>query len=182
MLKLYNSLTRKKENFKPLKKGVVSMYNCGPTVYDFAHIGNLRSFLFADLLRRYLKYSEYKVKQVMNITDVGHMLEDADEGEDKIEQAAKKAKKTPAQVADFYTKAFFQDIKKLDFEQAWKYPKATDHVKEMVKTIEKLIKKGYAYEVNGSVYFDLKKFKKYGRLSGNKMKDLLAGARVDVNS
>ncbi|MEA3272830.1 MAG: cysteine--tRNA ligase, partial [Patescibacteria group bacterium] len=181
MLRLYNSLTRKKENFKPLKKSAVTMYNCGPTVYDFAHIGNLRSFLFADLLRRYFEYSDYKVKQVMNITDVGHMLEDADEGLDKIEQAAKKAKKTPAQVADFYTKAFFDDVKKLNIKQAWKYPKATEHIKEMIKIIEKLIDKKYAYEVKGSIYFNVKKFKKYGKLSGNKLKDLMAGARVEKN-
>lgn len=191
MLKFYNSITRKKENFKPLKKPAVTMYNCGPTVYDFAHIGNLRSFLFADLLRRYLEYSGLKVKQVMNITDVGHMLEDADKGEDKIEQAAKKSKKTPAQVAGFYTKAFFADIEKLNIKKAYKYPKATEHIKEMIKIIEKLITKGYAYEVpscakasegkNGSVYFNVKKFKNYGKLSGNKLKDLVAGARVEKN-
>lgn len=157
------------------------MYNCGPTVYDYAHIGNLRSFLFADLLRRYLEYSDFKVKQVMNITDVGHMLEDADVGEDKVEQAAKKMKKTPKQITEFYTKAFFRDIEKLNILKAEEYPKATEHVKEMIKIIEKLIKNGYAYEVNGSVYFDLEKFKKFGKLSGNKMKDLIAGARVDVN-
>lgn len=182
MLKLYNSLSKKKENFKPLKRGLVSMYNCGPTVYDYAHIGNLRSFLFADTLRRYLEYSGYKVKQVMNITDVGHMLEDADTGEDKIEKAALRAGKTPKQIAAFYTKAFFEDIKKLGLEKAYKYPRATNHIKEMTEMIKKLMKNGYAYEVSGSVYYDLKKFKSYGKLSGNKMEDLIAGSRVEVNS
>ncbi len=157
------------------------MYNCGPTVYDYAHIGNLRSFLFADTLRRYLEYSGYKVRQVMNITDVGHMLEDADAGEDKIERAALRAGKTPKQISVFYTKAFFEDIKKLGIEKASKYPRATDHVKEMIEVIKKLIKNGYAYEKNRSVYFDVKKFKDYGKLSGNKMEDLIAGSRVDVN-
>jgi cysteinyl-tRNA synthetase len=180
-LKLYNSLSKKKEYFKPLKKGRVLMYNCGPTVYDYAHIGNLRSFLFADTLRRYLEYSGYKVRQVMNITDVGHMLEDADAGEDKIERAALRAGKTPKQISVFYTKAFFEDIKKLGIEKASKYPRATDHVKEMIEVIKKLIKNGYAYEKNRSVYFDVKKFKDYGKLSGNKMEDLIAGSRVDVN-
>jgi cysteinyl-tRNA synthetase len=202
MLKLYNSLSKKKEDFKPQKGREVKMYNCGPTVYDFAHIGNLRSFLFADTLRRYMEYSGYKVKQVMNITDVGHMLEDADTGEDKIERAALRAGKTPKQISAFYTKAFFEDIKKLGIEKAYKYPRATDHVKEMIEVIKKLIKNGYAYEKNGpssastvvktladkkasagkSIYYDLKKFKNYGKLSGNKMEDLIAGARVEVNS
>lgn len=157
------------------------MYNCGPTVYDFAHIGNLRSFLFADTLRRYLEYSGYKVKQVMNITDVGHMLEDADTGEDKIEKAALRAGKTPKQIAAFYTKAFFEDIKKLGIEKACKYPRATDHIKEMTEVIKKLIKNKYAYAMNGSVYYDVKKFKDYGKLSGNIMNDLIAGSRVEVN-
>lgn len=157
------------------------MYNCGPTVYDFAHIGNLRSFLFADILRRYLEYRGYKVKQVMNITDVGHMLEDADTGEDKIERAALRAGKTPKQIAAFYTKSFFDDIKKLGILKAYKYPRATDHIKEMIEAIKVLIKNGYAYEKNGSVYYDLKKFKDYGKLSGNKMADLIIGSHVEVN-
>lgn len=158
------------------------MYNCGPTVYDCAHLGNLRSFLFADILRRFLEYSGYKVKQVMNITDVGHMLEDSDIGEDKIERAALRAGKTPKQISAFYTKSFFEDIKKLGVLKAYKYPRATDHIKEMIEVIKKLIKNGYAYEKNGSVYFDLKKFKPYGKLSGNKMEDLIVGSRVEVNS
>lgn len=186
MLKLYNSLTKQKEIFQSLseeknKKKLVTMYTCGPTVYDYVHIGNLRSFLIADLLRRFLEFKGYKVKQVMNITDVGHMTSDAEAGEDKMETAARREKKDPWQIAEFFAKAFFADAKKMNFLKAWKYPKATDHVKEMIKIIEKLIKNGYAYEVNGSVYFDLSKFSDWGKLSGNKLEDLIAGARVEVN-
>lgn len=188
MLKFYNSLTKQKENFVALseerktKTKLVTMYNCGPTVYDYVHIGNLRSFLVADLLRRYLEFSGYKVKQVMNITDVGHMTSDAEAGEDKLEMAARREKKSPWQIAEFFTKAFFADIKKLNIKPAWKYPRATDHIKEMIVLVEKLIKNGFAYKVNGSVYFDLSKFPSYGKLSGNTVKDLLAGARVEVVS
>lgn len=181
MLNLYNSLTRKKEEFRPQKDGRVTMYNCGPTVYDYAHIGNLRSFLFADVLRRYLEWSGYRVKQVMNITDVGHMVADVDVGTDKLEAAAQKEQKTPWEIADFYTKAFFRDIDALGIKRAWKYPRATDHVKEMIKIVKKLLKLGFAYEVNGSVYFDLSKFPQWGALSGNKLADLQAGARVEIN-
>jgi cysteinyl-tRNA synthetase len=185
MLKLYNSLTKQKENFVALseektKTKKVTMYTCGPTVYDYVHIGNLRSFLVADLLRRFLEFKDYKVKHVMNITDVGHMTSDAEAGEDKMEAAARREKKDPWQIAEFFTKAFFADIKKINLEKAYKYPKATDHVKEMIKIIEKLIKNGYAYETNGSVYFDLSKFSGWGKLSGNKLEDLIAGARVEV--
>jgi cysteinyl-tRNA synthetase len=194
MLRLYNSLTKQKEIFEPLgerkkltggrktKIKLVTMYNCGPTVYDYVHIGNLRSFLVADILRRYLEFSGYKVKQVMNITDVGHMTSDAEAGEDKLEVAAKKEKKSPKQIAEFFTRAFFDDIKKLNIEPAWKYPKATDHIKEMIGLVEKLIKNGFAYVANGSVYFDLSKFPDYGKLSGNTVEDLMAGARVEVIS
>jgi cysteinyl-tRNA synthetase len=142
----------------------------------------LRSFLVADLLRRYLEFKGYQVKQVMNITDVGHMTSDAEAGEDKLEVAAKREKTSPKQIAEFFTRAFFEDIKKLNIKPAWKYPKATEHIREMIKLIEKLIKNGYAYEVNGSVYFDLDKFPSYGKLSGNTVQDLIAGARVEVIS
>ncbi len=158
------------------------MYNCGPTVYNFAHIGNLRSFLFTDLLRRHLEHSGYRVRQVMNITDVGHALTDEDTGEDKIEAAAKKEKLSPYQIARKYEKAFFEDIKKLKIRPAWKYPRATEHIKEMIKIIEKLFKNGYAYVgKDDSVYFDVTKCKNYGELSGNRLEDLIAGARVEEN-
>lgn len=157
------------------------MYNCGPTVYDYAHIGNLRSFLLADILRRYMEWRGYKVKQMMNITDVGHMVADADVGTDKMEAAANREKKTPWQIAEFYEKAFFNDIDTLGIKRAWKYPKATGHIKEMIKLIQALIKNGRAYAANGSIYYDLQKFPGWGKLSGNKLKDLVAGKRVKIN-
>jgi len=183
MLKLYNSLTKKKEIFKPLKKGIVTMYNCGLTVYDYAHIGNLRAFTFADVLRRYLEYKGFKVQQVMNFTDVGHMFEDVDVGEDKVEVAAKRERKDPWSIAEFYIKVFLEDSQTMNFEEPMVRPKATDHIQEMIELTQKLIKKGYAYVVNGSVYFDVAKFKDYGKLSGDTLEKLKlgAGGRVDFN-
>ncbi len=183
VLKFYNTLSNKKEVFKPLKRGVVNMYNCGPTVYDYAHIGNFRAYIFADVLRRYLEYKGFKVRQIMNITDVGHMTVDEEtegRGEDKIEMKARKEKKDPWQIARFYEKAFFEDIAKLNIKKAMAYPKATGHIKEMIKTIQRLIKKGCAYEANGSVYYDITRFKDYGKLSGNTIDKLKAGKRIDV--
>lgn len=183
MLKFYSALTKKKEIFKPLKKGIVTMYNCGLTVYDYAHIGNLRAFMFADILRRHLEYKGFTVKQVMNFTDVGHMFEDVDIGEDKMEAAAEKEKKDPWSIAKFYIKAFLEDSQKMNFEEPMVRPKATDHINEMIELTQKLIKKGYAYVVNGSVYFDVAKFKEYGKLSGNTIEKLKlgAGGRVEFN-
>jgi cysteinyl-tRNA synthetase len=183
MLKLYNTLAKKKEAFKPLNDGIVTMYNCGLTVYDYATIGNLRAFTFADILRRYLEYKGFAVKQVMNFTDVGHMFEDVDIGEDKMEAAVVREKKDPWSVADFYIKAFLGDAKKMNFEEPMVKPRATDHIKEMMELVEKLIEKGYAYVVNGSVYFDVAKSKDYGKLSGNTIEKLKmgAGGKVDYN-
>jgi len=183
MLKLYNALTKKKEIFKPLKKGIVTMYNCGLTVWDYAHIGNLRAFMFADILRRHLEYKGFTVKQVMNFTDVGHMFEDVDIGEDRMEAAAKKEKKDPWSIADFYIRVFLEDSEKMNFEEPMVRPKATDHINEMIELTQKLVKKGYAYVVNGSVYFDVAKFKDYGKLSGNTIEKLKlgAGGRVGFN-
>lgn len=183
MLKLYNALTKKKEIFKPLKKGIVTLYNCGLTVYDYAHIGNLRAFTFADILRRHLEYKGFTVRQVMNFTDVGHMFEDVDVGEDKMEAAAKKEKKDPWSIADFYIRVFLEDSKTMNFEEPTVRPKATDHIQEMTGLVQKLIRKGYAYVVNGSVYFDVAKFKDYGKLSGNTIEKLKlgAGGRVEFN-
>jgi cysteinyl-tRNA synthetase len=180
MFKLYNSFTKKLEPFKPLKKGAVSMYNCGPTVYDYIHLGNLRAFLLADILRRYLEYRGYKVKQVMNITDVGHMTSDADTGEDKMEKSAREKEKTPSEIAAFYTKAFFNNLKILGIKRAFKYPCASRHIKEMIAIIKKLIAKGQAYKAGGSVYFDVNTFPDYGALSGNTLEALKAGARVEI--
>ncbi|MBU0624926.1 cysteine--tRNA ligase [Patescibacteria group bacterium] len=185
MLKLYDSFVKQKRAFRPLKKGKVTMYNCGPTVYGQVHIGNLRSFLFADLLRRYLEYLGNEVTQVMNITDVGHMLADADVGEDKMEAAAKKEGKTPQEVAAFYTQSFFRDIDRLNIRRAHVYPKASEHVDEMIKMIGQLIERGHAYKVKHddggvSVYFDVGTFRDYGKLSGNKIEKLSPGARIEV--
>lgn len=183
MLQLYNTLTNKKEKFKSLKDGVVTMYNCGLTVYDYAHIGNLRAFIFADVLRRYLEYKGFNVKQVMNFTDVGHMFEDIDIGEDKMEAAARREEKDPWAIADFYIQAFLEDSEKMNFEEPTVRPRATDHIEEMIRLTEVLIKNGYAYVVNGSVYFDVAKFEDYGKLSGNTVEKLKAGAggRVEYN-
>lgn len=183
MLQLYNTLTNKKEKFKPLKDGVVTMYNCGLTVYDYAHIGNLRAFIFADVLRRYLEYKGFNVKQVMNFTDVGHMFEDIDIGEDKMEAAARREEKDPWVIADFYIRGFLEDSDKMKFEEPAVRPRATEHIEEMIQLTEVLIKNGYAYVVNGSVYFDVTEFEDYGKLSGNTVEKLKAGAggRVEYN-
>ncbi len=184
VIKFYNTLTKKKEVFRPIRPREVLMYNCGPTVYDYAHIGNLRAYVFADLIRRYLEYKGFRVKQVMNITDVGHMTMDEEidgRGEDKIEKKAKEGKKTPKEIAKFYAKAFFEDIRTLNIKRAMVYPEATRHIKEMIEIIEKLLKNGYAYISNGSVYYNVNKFKGYGKLSGNTIEELQAGKRIEVN-
>ena len=180
-LALYNTLTRRKEEFTPLAPGKVRMYNCGPTVYMFAHIGNFRAFMLADLLRRYFEYRGLEVDQVMNITDVGHLTGDADEGEDKLEKAARQEKKDPWQIAEFYTQAFFEDIDALGIRRATAYPRATGHVADMIETVRTLIAKHHAYVVNGCVYYDVTSFPAYGRLSGNTLEKLSAGARLEVN-
>ncbi len=177
MLRFYNTLTNKKENFKPAKGKTVTMYNCGPTVYDYAHIGNFFSYVFADVLRRYLEFRGYKVKQVMNITDVGHLTkDDIEAGEDKIQMAAKKKKVSPYDIANFYEQAFVEDSRKLNLEEPFKRPKATEHINEMISITKKLLDKGHAYEVNGSVYYDITSFKNYGALSGNTVDRLREGA------
>jgi cysteinyl-tRNA synthetase len=180
-IQLYNTLTNRKEKFVPVETGKVKMYNCGPTVYMYAHIGNFRSFMLADLLRRYFEFKGLDVDQVMNITDVGHLVSDADEGEDKLEKAARAEKKDPWQIAKFYTDAFFEDADALNLKRAKHYPRATETVAEMIETVKALIDRGHAYEVNGCVYFDVTTFPEYGKLSGNTLEQLNAGARVDVN-
>src|SRR3989344_4483001 len=181
-LVLFNTLTQKKVVFKPLKTGVVGMYNCGPTVYNYAHIGNMRSYVFADVLRRTLEWNGYKVNQVVNITDVGEPSGDPDSGNDKIEESAKKEKKTAKEIADFYTKAFFDDIRKLNIETAGIiYPKATEHIKEQIALIERLEKKGVTYKTSDGVYFDSSKFADYGKLGNINLEGLEEGARIGVN-
>ena len=178
MLKLYNTLTKRKEEFKPLKGKKVGMYTCGPTVYDYIHIGNLRSFLTADILRRYLEYKGLSINLVKNITDVGHMMADGDNGEDKILKTAEKEHKSPFDVARFYESAFLEDEGKFNIKMADIYPRATEHIPEMIKLIAKLIEKKYAYVRNGSVYFEVSSFPKYGTLSGNTVEELKSGARI----
>lgn len=184
MLRLYNSLTRRVETFKPIQASEVKLYACGPTVYQFAHIGNFRSFLTADLLVRALKHNNYTVNYVMNITDVGHLTNDdiggADTGEDKIEKTASREGKTAREVADFYTESFLRDSKALNMIEPSGMPKATDHIIEQINLIEKLQKKGFTYLTNDGVYFDTSKFKNYGQLSS--LDEIKAGARVEINS
>jgi cysteinyl-tRNA synthetase len=183
MLKLYNTLTKQKEEFKPIHKGKVSVYTCGPTVYDFAHIGNLRAYTAADVLRRYLEYSGYEVRQIKNITDVGHLTADdiaqADTGEDKMVKAVRREKKTPEEIARFYENAFRQDEEKMNILPAHYFPRATAHIPQMIKMIETLMKKGHAYEKNGNVFYDVTSFKEYGKLSGNTLDNLKVGARLE---
>ena len=172
MIKLYNTLSRKKQPFKPLNNKAVKIYACGPTVYDFAHIGNLRTYIFEDILRRTLEYNGYKIKQVMNITDV----------EDKIIKKAKAEKKDIFEITKPYTKIFFSDLKKLNIEKSEFYPKATEHIKEMVGLIKKLIAKRFAYRgEDGSIYFSISKFQNYGKLSQLKKRQIKIGARISAD-
>jgi len=171
MPKFYNTLTRKKEVFKPLKKGNVGIYTCGPTVYNFVHIGNLRAYVFADILKRYLEYKGYEVKHIMNITDI----------DDKTIKQSKVEKKNLKELTKKYAKEFLQDLKILNIKKADFYPKATEHIKEMVRAVEVLEKKGYAYEKLGSVYFDISKFRNYGNLSRVDLKGIKSGVRVDLD-
>ncbi|MBU1613323.1 class I tRNA ligase family protein, partial [Patescibacteria group bacterium] len=157
MLKLYNSLARKIEEFKPVKKTKVGMYTCGPTVYNYAHIGNLRTYVFEDILKKVLRANGYKVKHVMNITDVGHLTSDADQGEDKIEKGSKREGKTAWEIADFYTKAFKSDIKDLGIEEPNVWCRATEHIKQQIKLIKRLEKKGFTYQTADGIYFDTSK-------------------------
>jgi len=180
-MKLYNTISRKKQDFKPIKDNTVRMYSCGPTVYNFAHIGNLRTYIFMDLLRRVFKFNGYKILGVMNITDVGHLLSDADEGEDKMVKAAKEQKKSPFEIAKFYTDVFFEDLEKLNIEKPEVIPKATEHIKEMIEFVKGLMDKGYAYEIDDGIYFDISKFPDYGKLSKMDLEEQIAGARVNVN-
>jgi cysteinyl-tRNA synthetase len=179
MLWLFNTLTRKKEVFKPLKDKGVGLYTCGPTVYWFAHIGNLRTYIFEDILKRVLIYNGYKVKHVMNITDVGHLVSDQDVGEDKILVAAKRERKSAKEIAKFYEKAFKRDLKRLNILEPDVWVRATETIKDQIELIKILEKKGFTYIIEDGVYFDTSKLKKYGRLWPRKMK-ILPGARVEM--
>ena len=177
----YNTLTKKKEKFEPIKKEEVRMYSCGPTVYKDATIGNMRTYIMNDIIRRILKYNGYKIKHVMNITDVGHLVSDADVGEDKMLKSAREMHKSPYEIAEFYTKLFMQDLVKLNIEIPEVVCKATEHIEDMTKYVKKLIDNGYAYETSTAIYFDVSKLDEYGILSGIKLEDQKAGARVDVD-
>lgn len=183
MLKIYNSLTRKIEEFKPINSSEVGMYTCGPTVYDFAHIGNFRTYVLSDILLRVLEANKFSVKYVMNITDVGHLtgdnVGDADSGEDRMEKAAIKERKSAWDIAKFYEKAFLTDFEKLNLIKPSIMPRATDHIKEQVELVKALEKKGYTYQTSDGVYFDTSKFKDYGKLSN--LDEIKEGARVEVN-
>ena len=177
----YNTLTRQKDKFIPIDKNEVRIYSCGPTVYKDATIGNMRTNIFQDVLRRVLKYNGYKIKHVMNITDVGHLVSDGDEGEDKMIKSAKEEHKTPLEIAEHYTKLFFQDLKDLNIETPEIICKATDHIPEMLEYVKKLMENGYAYETSTAIYFDISKLDKYPILSNLNIEEQKAGARVDVD-
>ena len=180
-LKLYNTLSRQKEVFKPIDDKAVRIYTCGPTVYYYAHIGNLRSYLFMDNLRRVLKYNDYELQHAMNITDVGHLVSDADEGEDKMMKAARRENKDPYEIAEFYMNRFLEDLEKLNVSRPEIICRATEHIKDMEEYVQKIIENGYAYETKDTIYFDTSKLDKYGVLSNIKIDEQKAGARVEFN-
>lgn len=177
----YNTLTKEKDLFKPIEEGKVKIYSCGPTVYKDATIGNMRTNLLNDTLRRVLKYNGYELKHVMNITDVGHLVSDGDEGEDKMLKSAREEHKSPLEIAEHYTKLFFRDLERLNIETPEVVCKATDHIKEMLEMVQKIMKNGYAYETSTAIYFDVSKLDKYGILSGINLNGQKAGARVDID-
>lgn len=180
-LYFYNTLTRKKEEFIPINKDEVKIYSCGPTVYYFAHIGNLRAYLFMDNLRRVLEYNGYKLKHVMNITDVGHLVSDADDGEDKMLKAAKRENKNPFEIAEFYMNAFLKDIEKMNIQKPEIIARATEHIKDMEEYVKKIIDNGYTYQSDDTIYFDTSKLDKYGVLSNRNIEEQKAGARVEFD-
>lgn len=179
-MKIYNTLTKRQEEFIPNDERVVKMYTCGPTVYHFAHIGNLRTYIFEDVLEKGLSYLGYDVKRVMNITDVGHMTSDADEGEDKMSKGAKREGKSVYEIADYYTEAFFSDCKDLNIKRPEVIEKASNHIDTYIKMISKMLDDGYAYISNGNVYFDISKIDNYYMLSGKNPDDLMVGVRDGV--
>lgn len=179
MLKLTNTLTRKKEVFTPLKNKKVGLYTCGPTVYQYAHLGNLRTYIFEDILKRTLLINDYKVRHVMNITDVGHLVSDADEGEDKIEREARREKKSAWDIARFYENVFKKDIADLNMLPPDIWCRATEHIEDQIALIKKLEKNGYTYRINDGIYFDTSKFRGYSKLAEKNIMGIKAGARVE---
>lgn len=179
-MKVYNTLTKQIEKFVPYEDNKVKMYTCGPTVYHYAHIGNLRTYIFEDVLEKTLKYLDYDVKRVMNITDVGHMANDSDDGEDKMLKGAKRENKTVWEIAEYYTNEFFKDTEKLNIKKPEIVSKASDNINEYIKIVENLLEKEIAYNSNGNIYFDITKANEYYKLSGKNPDDLIIGARDDV--
>lgn len=179
-MKIYNTLSRSTEEFKPLKKNKVGLYTCGPTVYNYQHIGNLRTYVFEDILKRVLEYNNYKVKHIMNITDVGHLTSDGDTGEDKMEKGSAREGKSAWDIAKFYTKIFKQDLKSLNIIFPARFTNATDNIKEQIALVKKLEKKGFTYQTSDGIYFDTSKLPDYGKLAQLSKQELRAGARVDM--
>ncbi|HRE41274.1 MAG TPA: cysteine--tRNA ligase [Ignavibacteria bacterium] len=180
-LNFYNTLTRTKEEFIPIEQGKVKMYCCGPTVYNYQHIGNLKTFLFEDILKRVLIYNDYEVTHIMNITDVGHLVSDEDEGEDKMELGASREGKTVWQIAEYYTDVFKEDLKRLNILYPDVFCKATDFIKEQIEMIECLEKKGFTYRTSDGIYYDTSKFPDYGKLAKLDIEGLRAGERVEFS-
>ncbi len=187
MLKLYNTLGKEKQDFKPLNKNVVGLYACGPTVYDFVHIGNLRTYIFEDILRRVLEYNRYNVRHIINITDVGHLVSDADSGEDKmlkalIREGKELNRESMLDIADYYTQAFKNDLQALNIKEPVVWCKATEHIQEQIDMVKKLLENGYAYETDTAVYFDTAKLKEYGELANLDLEGQQAGISVEKRS
>ena len=177
-MRVYSTLTRQKEEFRPARPDRVTIYTCGPTVYKYVHVGNLRTYIFADLLCRTTEYLGWPVEQAVNITDVGHLPDDQfDRGEDKMMLSARLENRSAEEIAEFYTTAFMEDIRRVNVRPAAHYPRATQYVPRMLELIERLIEKGHAYVVDGTVYYDIASFPAYGRLSRNTTEQLIAGAR-----
>jgi cysteinyl-tRNA synthetase len=178
---LYNTLSRQKEEFTPINNKEVGLYTCGPTVYNFAHIGNLRTYLFEDWLKRILSYNNFKVKHIMNVTDVGHLVGDGDEGEDKMEKGAAREGKSAWELADFYLAAFKKDLENLNIIPPTTYCKVTDYIPEQIELIKTLETKGFAYKTSDGLYFDTSRFPDYNKLSRLKLEELAEGSRVEIN-
>ncbi|OHB16239.1 MAG: cysteine--tRNA ligase [Candidatus Zambryskibacteria bacterium RIFOXYC1_FULL_39_10] len=182
-IKIHNTLSGQKELFSPINPKEVRMYNCGPTVYYFAHIGNMRAYVFADILRKTLEYFDYRVKQVINITDVGHLVDDGDAGDDKVESTAKKEGKSATEIARFYEKAYLADLIDLNIStENTIFPRATEHIGEQIEIIKILLEKGFAYQTSDGIYFDTSKFEGYGKLGNINISEQKEGARVEKNS
>ena len=179
-MKLYNTLSRKKEELKPIHSDWVGLYTCGPTVYNFAHIGNLRTYVFEDILQRTLEHNRYTVRRVMNITDVGHLTGDSDTGEEKMEKAAKAEKRSIEDIAQFYTNAFFDDLEKLNIKKPDIIAPATHYIGEQIALIQVLFERGFAYRTKSAIYFDVAKFPEYGKLSGQSLAEKMTGARDEI--